>query len=91
VFHDGRITVVNQATGAAAGKPLQLGETSVILGRAPFQFSTEGGTVVVIGLEPRQAYMIETDDEEMREASTDGAGTLVLEYPSSRMAGVRIH
>jgi hypothetical protein len=91
VFHDGRITVVNQAAGSAASRPMQLGETSVILGRAPFQFSTAGGTVVVIGLKPRHAYLVETDDEEMREVSTDRVGTLVLEYPSSRIAGVRIH
>jgi hypothetical protein len=92
VFHDGRITVVNQAAGAAAApKPVEIGETSVVVGRTPLQFSTQGGTVLVIGLKPRYPYLVETDDEEMRETATDRAGTLVLEYPSSRMAGVRIH
>ena len=79
------------APGSAASKPMQLGETSVIFGRAPFQFSTEGGTAVVIGLKPRHTYLVETDDEEMREVSTDRAGTFVLQYPAGRMAGVRVH
>ena len=92
LFHAGRVTVVNQtASGSAAPKPLELGETSVIFGRPPFRFSTEGGTVLAIGLKPRHAYLVETDDEEMREAATDRAGTLDLQYPADRMAGVRVH
>jgi hypothetical protein len=91
-FHAGRVTVVDRsASGSAAPKPLELGETSVIFGRAPFQFSTEGGTVLAIGLEKQHTYLVETDDEEMREAEADRAGTLVLEYPSGRTAGVRVH
>jgi len=92
LFHSGRATVVDRTTsGSAAPQPLQLGETSVIFGRAPFRFSTEGGTVLAIGLEPRHAYLVETDDEEMQEGTTDRAGTLVLEYPAGRAAGVRVH
>lgn len=90
-FHDGRITVLNLGTPGAA-KTLQLGKTSVVLGRPPVRFSVEdGGTVVVIGLKPVQKYLVETDDEEMREISTDRAGALVLEYPKGRTAGVRVH
>jgi hypothetical protein len=92
LFRDGRITILKQeVTDRAAPTPLHIGETSVILGRASFQFSTEGGTVLVIGLKPRQPYLVETDDEEMREIATDPKGTLVLEYPSDRTAGVRVH
>jgi hypothetical protein len=92
LFHAGRVTVVDQTTArSAAPKPLQLGETGIIFGRAFFQFSTEGGTVLVIGLKARHSYLVETDDEEMREIPADRAGTLVLEYPSSRTAGVRVH
>jgi hypothetical protein len=92
LFRQGRITVVNQAaSGSAAPQPLHLGEASVIFGRTPFQFSTEGGTVLMIGLKPRHPYLVETDDEEMRETATDRAGTLILEFPSSRTAGVRVH
>ncbi|HMD48411.1 MAG TPA: hypothetical protein VKG79_04910, partial [Bryobacteraceae bacterium] len=90
-FQDGKITVVNQTTAAStAPKPVIVGETSIIFGRTPVRFSMEGGTVLVIGLKPRRPYLVETDDEEMREMATDPSGTLVLEYPSSRTAGVRI-
>lgn len=93
LFHDGHVTVVNQGVpGSATPKPLQLGDASVILGRAPFQFSMEGGgALLVIGLKPRQKYLVETDDEEMREVETDRAGTFVLQYPAGRVAGVRVH
>jgi hypothetical protein len=97
LFHEGRVTVVNLTAPGSAGlqrdnlEPLQLGETGVFFGRAPYRFSTEGGTALVIGLNPAHTYLVETDDEEMREAVTDRAGTLVLEYPSSRKAGVRFH
>ena len=92
IFHDGQVTVVNQdASGSAAPKPLQLGDAGVVFGRVPFRFSMEGGTVLVIGLKPGQKYLVETDDEEMLEVSTDRAGTFVLEYPPGRTAGVRVH
>ncbi|HTW65493.1 MAG TPA: hypothetical protein VME17_12780 [Bryobacteraceae bacterium] len=92
LFHAGRVTVVNQtAAGLPAPHLLHVGETMVIFGRTPLKFAIEGGTVLAIGLKPRQPYLIETDDEEMREMATDEAGTLFLQYPSSRKAGVRIH
>jgi hypothetical protein len=92
LFRDGRVTVVNQgASGSSKPAPLRLGDASVVFGRIPFQFSMEGGTILVIGLKPRQKYLVETDDEEMREISTDRAGTFVIQYPAGRMAGIRVH
>lgn len=92
LFHQGRITVVNQgASGSAKPTPMHVGDASVIFGRTPFQFSMQGGTILVIGLKPRQKYLVETDDEEMQEISTDRAGSLILKYPSDRVAGVRVH
>jgi hypothetical protein len=92
LFHDGHITVVNQgASGSSTPKPLQVGDAGVIFGRVPFQFSMEGGTILAIGLKPRQKYLVETDDEEMREVLTDRVGTFVLQYPPGRTAGVRVH
>jgi hypothetical protein len=93
LFHDGHVTVVNQnASGSSAPKALRLGAASVIFGRVPFQFSMDdGGTILGIGLKPSEKYLIETDDEEMREVSTDRAGTFVLEYPTGRAAGIRVH
>jgi hypothetical protein len=91
-FHNGQVTVVKQGASSSAPKPLELGDSSVILGRIPFQFSMDGGgTLLVIGLKPRQNYLVETDDEEMREVSTDPAGTFLLKYPAGRAAGIRIH
>jgi len=92
LFHDGRIAVLKRGTTASSTPtPLHVGDSSVVFGNPPFQFSMEGGTVVLIGLKPRHKYFIETDDEEMREVSTDRVGTLVLQYPAGRVAGVRIH
>ena len=93
LFHDGRVTVVNQgAPASSTPSPLHLGDASVILGRVPFRFSMDdGGTVLVIGLKPRQKYLLEVDDEEMREVSTDRAGSFVLQYPAGRAAGIRVH
>jgi hypothetical protein len=92
LFHQGRATVVNQAaSGSSNPKPIDVGEASVVFGRTPFQFSMDGGPVLVIGLKPRHKYLIETDDEEMREIPTDRAGSLILPYPAGRTAGVRIH
>jgi hypothetical protein len=88
LFLEGRATLLGKT---AAGNPLHMGESTVIFGRTPLQFSMEGGTVLAIGLKPRHPYLVETDDEEMSETVTDQAGTLVLQYPSSRKAGVRIH
>jgi hypothetical protein len=93
LFHDGRVTVVNQgAPASSTPSPLHLGDASVILGRVPFRFSMDdGGTILVIGLKPRQKYLLEVDDEEMREVSTDRAGSFVLQYPAGRAAGIRVH
>jgi hypothetical protein len=91
LFHDGRITVIAGTAGGSTTNIVHIGDASIVSGRAPLKFAMEGGPVMVVGLQPRRAYLVETDDEEMREIATDQAGTLVLEYPSSRAAGVRIH
>lgn len=92
LFHDGRVTAVNQgASGSAKPEPLQLGDASIVFGRIPFRFDMQGGTVLAIGLKPGKNYLVETDDEEMREVPTDRAGTFVLQYPEGRAAGMRVH
>ena len=91
MFQDGKITVLNQAGPLGTNpKPIAVGEASVMVGRNPMRFSMEGGTTLVVGLKPQHKYLIETDDEEMRELQTDRVGTLVLEYSADRTAGVRI-
>jgi hypothetical protein len=91
LFQDGKITVLNQSAPTGSNpKPIAVGDASVLIGRSPMRFSVEGGTTLVVGLRARHKYLIETDDEELRETETDRVGTLVLEYPADRMAGVRI-
>jgi len=91
LFQEGKITVLKQ-TGPLASqpKPIAVGDASVLLGRSPMRFPMDGGPVLVLGLKPSHKYLIEADDEELREAETDSVGTLVLEYPADRSAGVRI-
>jgi len=64
---------------------------SVVFWRTPLKFQMEGGTILVVGLQPQRKYLLETDDEEMREVVTDRAGTLALQYPAEQAAGMRIH
>jgi len=90
IFENGRITVLNQTGGARDSKPIAIGDASVLLGRNPLQFFLEGGLVLVIGLKPLHKYLVETDDEELRELETDRAGTLLLPYSGERAAGVRL-
>ena len=91
LFQDGKITVLKQnGPLASQPKPIAVGDASVLLGRSPMQFPVEGGPVLVLGLKPAHKYLIEADDEELREAETDSVGTLVLVYPAERNAGVRI-
>ncbi len=47
--------------------------------------------IFLIGLAPRSGFLIETDDEEMSEASTDSAGTLELKFPPKLHARILIH
>jgi hypothetical protein len=91
LFREGRVTVLSQK-GPLGPKAegIPVGDASVLVGRNPMQFPMEGGRVLVVGLKPRSKYLVETDDEEMSELETDGAGTLVLEYPGDWAAGVRI-
>ena len=92
LFEDGKITVLKPpARGAAEPKPIAVGDASIMWGSPPLRFSTEGGSTLVVGLKPNHRYLVETDDEEMRQAESDRVGTLVLAYPAERSAGVRIH
>ena len=91
LFRDGRVTVLNQkGPRPKKSEAIPVGDASVLVGRNPMQFAMEGGRVLVVSLKPHAKYLVETDDEEMSELETDGAGTLVLEYPVDWAAGVRI-
>ena len=44
----------------------------------------------IVGLEPRRAYQVEIDDEEMFEAVTDPGGILEFDLPHGKEVGVRV-
>ncbi len=91
LFREGRVTVLNQkGPRSLKAEGIAVGDASVLVGRSPMQFPMEGGRVLVVSLKPRSKYLVETDDEEMSELETDGAGTLVLEYPVDWAAGVHM-
>ena len=89
LFEDGKITVLN-AKGSLAARPIHVGATSVLAGRDGLKFTAEDQLIFVVGLKPHHPYLVEVDDEEMREDVTDSAGTLELHFPPERSAGVRI-
>jgi hypothetical protein len=91
LFREGRVTVMGlKGPPGPKAEGIPVGDSSVLVGRSPMQFPMEGGRVLVVSLKPRAKYIVETDDEEMSELETDGAGTLVLEYPGDWAAGVHI-
>lgn len=89
LFQDGNIIVLNQK--GRDNKPIAVGGASVLFGEAPLKFQVEGGLMLVVGLKPAHKYLVETDDEEMRQVESDRVGTVVLEYPAERHAGVRLN
>lgn len=91
LFQDGRVTVLNRSGPLPPNpKPIAVGDSSVLLGRNPMRFTVDGGITLVIGLKPHHQYLIEIDDEELQESEADNVGTLVIEYPADRTAGVHI-
>jgi len=89
LFQEGNIIVLNQR--GRENKPIAVGAASVLFADVPLKFAIEGGMLLVVGLKPNRSYLVEADDEEMREVESDRVGTLVLEYPAERSAGVRIN
>jgi hypothetical protein len=90
MFADGRLTMVDPRSVVA---PIPLGEAVVALGPGARKFRVtldEEKAVFLVGLEPRRAYQVEIDDEEMFEAVTDPGGILELDLPHGKEVGVRI-
>jgi len=91
LFRDGKITVLNQkGSRSAKPEPIIVGAASVLLAREGLRFLGADEHMFVVGWKPRMKYDVEVDDEEMREVETDAAGTLQLEFPEGRKAGVKI-
>ena len=86
LFADGRL----QQPGAG---PLSMEQAVVCFAKSGDRFTVKPGededAVFIVGLEPRKAYEVEIDDEEMREAQADAGGILELEVPKGKMVGIR--
>ena len=90
MFADGRLTVMDARSVVA---PLSLGEAVDALGPGARKFRVtldEEEAVFIVALEPRRAYQVEIDGEEMFEAVTDPGGILELDLPDGKEVGVRV-
>jgi len=87
-FEDGRIRAFKPSL-----KPQQVGPATFLSVTAPAQFEVdeeEPGTLFLMGLEPKTAFDIEVDDEEMAEGWSDAGGVLAIQFPSAIKAGVQL-
>jgi hypothetical protein len=98
-FRDGRVTTLNPHDAPhAAAEPLLLDAAAICFAgpdgreRGQWRLTLEDAQpVFVVGLEPRRAYLVEVDDEEIYEAAADPAGILQIDdVPHGRAAGVRL-
>jgi hypothetical protein len=90
MFENGGVTALDPH---AAAEPLDLGRAMIIFGAnaRKFKVNVEGSQpVFVVGLKPRQNYLIEVDDEELAEAASDPGGILALDLPHNIEVGVRM-
>lgn len=90
LFQDGRATTLNPNLAA---EPLALGEAVILFGgqTRKFKVAVEADEpVFVVGLAPKKTYLVEVDDEEMREDQSDPGGILGLDLPHKAETGVRI-
>ncbi len=90
MFQEGSVATLDPNVTA---EPLELGRAVILFGAhtRKFKLTVEGKQpVFVVGLQPRRNYLIEVDDEEMAEASSDPGGILELDVPHDREAGVRM-
>jgi hypothetical protein len=95
LFRDGRITALDPH---GVREPLLLDAAAICFAgaggaqRGQWRLTLEDvQPVFVVGLEPRRAYLVEVDDEEIYEAAADPAGILQLDdVPHGRAAGVRL-
>ncbi len=89
-FQDGGVHPLDMH---ANSDPIDLNHAYVLFGAraAHCNVNVAGAEpVFVIGLEPRQKYLIEVDDEELSEAASDPGGILELDVPHDRDIGIRM-
>jgi hypothetical protein len=89
LFENGQAAVVDPHLDA---EPLPLAAAVILFGAhsQKFKVAVAGDEpVFVVGLKPRQNYLIEVDNEEMTEEQTDPGGILPLDLPHQAETGVR--
>jgi hypothetical protein len=89
VFEEGQAALVDPHLDAA---PLPLSSAVILFGAHTQRFKVavaESEPVFVVGLKPRQSYLIEVDNEEMSEERSDPGGILSLDMPHQAETGVR--
>ncbi|HWQ55273.1 MAG TPA: hypothetical protein VN442_16425 [Bryobacteraceae bacterium] len=95
---DGEVQTFKKGTRAivdpkSARAPFSLTEATVVFANAGLRFNLRLAAsphVFVLGLKPRQAYQLEVDDQEMREATSDPGGILRLALPPEAETGFRL-
>jgi hypothetical protein len=91
MFSEGQVSFINPKQMKA---PLSVGEAMVCVAGETRKFEMkldEEDAVFIVGLEPKQTYRVEVDDEEMFEASADLGGILHLgDVPRGKPVGVRL-
>jgi len=89
LFQDGRATEIDPRADRV---PLPLTEALVLFGgrQQQFEVTTEADEpVFVVGLKPKWRYLVEVDNEEMTEVTTDPGGIMALDLPHAAKTGVR--
>jgi len=90
MFQDGAVSEIDPR---AVAEPLDLGRAVILFGAHTRKFKVAAAgkePVFVVGLKPRQDYLIEVDDEELCEQRTDPGGILDLDLPHDTEVGVRL-
>jgi hypothetical protein len=90
MFQNGAVAVLDPLVSA---EPLDLGRAVILFGAhtQKFKVTVEGKQpAFVVGLKPRQNYLIEVDDEELAEGQSDPGGILELDLPHDTEVGVRL-
>jgi len=91
---DGQVRQIRQDS---LEKPIEIGGVTILLGREemkiplPASAAEEGAHYFILGMSPRTAFDIETDDEEMYEAASDASGILSVAVTKGAQGRVWIH